>query len=143
MAYKTVSICRDTQFIVKVLREQLGYTVTNLREILVNEFGYKSANDIQNKIKVTSTALYAPLVYHDSYGRSLIVKLVNELLEHVRSGKLHGIDCWTFRFYGNFDFKKYRASLHNFRAEIVYEEHILLLLNQNKFINYESSYYLP
>ena len=92
MAYKTVSVCRETSYIVKVLREQLGYTVTNLREILVNDFGFKSANDIRSKIRVTSTALFTPLVYHDSYGRSLMVKLINELIEQVRSGKIHGID---------------------------------------------------
>lgn len=143
MAYKTVSVCRETSYIVKVLREQLGYTVTNLREILVNDFGFKSANDIRSKIRVTSTALFTPLVYRDSYGHSLMVKLINELIEQVRSGKIHGIDCWSFRFYGNFDYSKYRVSLHRFRAESVYEEQIWLLLNQYKLINYESPYYLP
>lgn len=140
MAYKTISICQQRSNIVKVLREQLGYTITNLRKILVEEFGYKSADGIKKQIKISNSTLYAPLVYRDAHSYSILVRLVSDLLEQINSKKVTGrIDCWTLRYYYNEQY----LSIHKFRAEYIYGEHILILLNQNKFINYESPYYLP
>lgn len=144
MGYKTVSICRRTDEIVNVLRHNFGYSITNLRKILVDEFGYKSGRDIQNKIRISGHTLYTPLAYQDQYGYSLLIKLVGELLEKYNNGELRNVDCWTLRYYSKFSIKGFRPlTISRFRAENIYEERIKILLKQEKYINYESPYYLP
>ena len=40
-------------------------------------------------------------------------------------------------------YKASPISISSFRAENVFEEHVKLLLKQNRFINYENPRYLP
>ena len=143
MAYgKTVSVYRKSNDIIKVLHNEFGYTVTNLRDFLISDFGYTSVKDIKEHLKISNYALYAPLVYRDNLGRSLLAKLIEELLNKYTTGEVHSITCSEFYWMGYF-YKVSPISISSFRAENVFEEHVKLLLKQNRFINYENPRYLP
>lgn len=143
MAYgKTVSVYRKSNDIIKVLHNEFGYTVTNLRDFLISDFGYTSVKDIKEHLKISNYALYAPLVYRDNLGRSLLTKLIEELLNKYTTGEVRKITCLEFYWMGHF-YKVSPISISSFRAENVFEEHVKLLLKQNRFINYENPRYLP
>ena len=134
--YKTISVYKKVSDITRILQKEFGYTIINLRKILVDEYGYKNTKDILKRLNITKSVLFIPFAFRNSEGYSLLVSQVGELLEKQKSGYIGArtIDCYTVSYIGN---------LRYFRAEVVFETIIKRILSKYKLINYENNNYLP
>lgn len=140
--YKTYSICYNIKEIETILVKGLGYTKTNIRNIIINDLKlYKTNKELLKDFKIPNNTLYTPLVYRDEFGHSLLVGAVESLLARLKSESEKRITCYSLWFY---DAERKYPPVNSFRAETVLGNHMRRVLSQHNLLkNEKNSDYLP